>query len=108
MPWSLSLPARKNGRRIARDEAPESGNNDIHVMCAWAIENLTRKELTRVIAMLQDSLDKRQDDTGALPENALGEDARRRARLLAHDEAGAATKSFHARYPAARLIKREA
>jgi hypothetical protein len=108
MPWPLSLPARRNGRRIARDESPESGNHDIHTMCAWAQENLTRRELTRVIAMLQEHLEKSQDDAGSLPENALGEDARRRARLLAHDESGAATKSFHARYPSARLIKREA
>jgi hypothetical protein len=106
MPWSLSLPARKNGRRIAQDSAPSGdGQFDIHTLSSWATENLTRSEIGRVIAMLQDHLDK-PDDAGALPENAIGEDARRRARLLAHDESGAATKSFHGRYPDARLIKR--
>ncbi|HEY8124526.1 MAG TPA: hypothetical protein VIF88_03790 [Methylocystis sp.] len=104
MPWPLSLPARKNGRRLARDESPESGNNDIHVMCAWAIESLTRSEIGRVIAMLQAHLDK-PDEADALPKNALGEDARRRARLLAHDEAATATKSFYERFPEARRIK---
>jgi hypothetical protein len=108
MPWSLSLPPRKNGRRLAQDSAPGTGEFDIHTLSAWAKENLTREELSRVIAMLQTELDK--------PEKAedLESPAQRRDRALAGDSRGglprptaAAVKGFHGRYPEARAIRRE-
>lgn len=104
MPWSLSLPARKNGRRLAQDAAPGSGDTDIHSLAAWAQENLTREEIGRVIAMLQDHLDKPDDDTNA-SEKKLGEDARRRGRLLAHDADADAGKSFLKLFPNSARIK---
>jgi hypothetical protein len=61
-PYSISLHARKNGRRIARDAAPGNGEFDIHSLAAWAQANLTSEEIERVIAMLQSHLDKPAED----------------------------------------------
>lgn len=97
MPSSLSLPARKNGRRLARDAATGDGQFDIHTLAAWAEDNLTPAEISRVIAMLQGYLDKPKDDAEAKRPDVGGMDSRIRA---------ASAKGFAGRYPAAAAIKR--
>ena len=97
MPSSLSLPARKNGRRLARDSAGNFGDFDIHTLSAWAQDNLTPGEIGRVIAMLQTFLDKPKDDAEAKRPDVGGMDSRIRA---------ASAKGFASRYPAAGAIKR--
>jgi hypothetical protein len=113
MPSSLSLPARKNGRRLAQDSSGETGEFDPHRLAVYASENFTPEEIRRTIAMLQDHLDKPKAEE-------LESTSQRRERTLAGnpglagDSRGGlprptaeAVKSFHARYPAARSIRRE-
>jgi hypothetical protein len=82
MAYSITLPARKNGRRIARDAAPGNGEFDIHTLAAWAQENLTPEEIGRVIAMLQDHLGKPAAD-----DDPDGETAFKRERMNAAERA---------------------
>jgi hypothetical protein len=101
MPWSISLGARRNGRRLAQDSSGETGEYDPPRLAAYCAENFERSEISRVIAMLQDFLDKPDDDTNA----KLGEDARRRGRQFAQDDSADAGKSFARLFPEATRIK---
>jgi hypothetical protein len=115
MPSSLSLGARKNGHRIAYDAAPDF---DISTLGVWCDDNLTPSEMRRVIAMLQDTLDKTEKPAA----EDLESPAQRRDRALAGnpnpgiagDSRGglprvtaSAAKNFASRYPQARAIRRE-
>ena len=115
MPYSLSLPARSHGRRLARDAAPGDGEFDIHTLSAWCESNLTPSEIRRVIAMLETAIEKPVAEDLESP-------AQRRDRAvagnpnpgIAGDSRGglprptaAAVKGFHGRYPEARAIRRE-
>jgi hypothetical protein len=104
MPYPLSLPARKNGRRLARDSAPGNGDFDIHSLSAWACENLTPDEIKRVIAMLQDHLDKPDDAMDGPPDwrgapipgtmRRVGEDSRRRYQPMSREAEAEFMKMF--------------
>jgi hypothetical protein len=111
MPSSLSLPPRRNGRRLAHDSAPGSGEFDIHTLAVWAQENLTPDEIKRVIAMLQDHLNKPDDAMDGPPDwkgapipgtlRRVGEDSRPRYRPMTR----AAGAEYAARFPNAGRLK---
>ncbi len=98
MPSTLFLPARKNGRRIAQDSAPGDGEFDINNLAVWATENLDRSEIGRVIAMLQDHLDKPKAEDLESP-------SQRRDRILAGDSRRGPDKEYFERFPNARRLK---
>jgi signal recognition particle subunit SEC65 len=104
MPFPLYLPARRNGRRIARDSAPENPENDIHRLAAYAQGNLTRDEIKRVITMLQSHLDESEEALDGPPDwkgapipgtmRRVGEDSRRRYQPMSREAEAEFMKMF--------------
>ncbi|MGO9770416.1 MAG: hypothetical protein ACLPSW_12840 [Roseiarcus sp.] len=98
MPWSLSLPARKNGRRLAQDSSAETGEFDPHRVSAYCAENFEPEEIRCLIQMLQGHLDKPQAEDLESP-------SQRRDRILAGDSRRGPDKEYFERFPNARRLK---
>jgi hypothetical protein len=62
MPWSISLGARRNGRRLAQDSSGETGEYDPNRLAAYCAENFERSEIVSLVQMLQSHLDEPAED----------------------------------------------